>query len=235
MSPSVMSSPKAQDKVSDENLMCCVRDTADLEAYGRLYDRHASRAYRVARSVCGDVQRSEEAVQDGFLAVWRGRSRSRPMSGSGSFRAWSMTLVRRAAIDILRRESADCRPSLRAPQDDAPDVTPGASPEHDVIARDEAATLRETLARLPAAQAEVIGLAFFGELSHSEVAAHLALPLGTVKGRMRLGLEKLRVDLPDNSSAVIENSNRLSSGAVSADASTNWPDISSAASPSGEA
>lgn len=196
-----MLNPEVRDNSTDDDLMCRVKDNADLEAYGCLYDRHASRAYGVARSVCGDVHRSEEAVQDGFLAVWRGRSRFRP--ASGSFGAWSMTLVRHAAIDILRRESR--RPSLCAPQDDTPDVTRGASPEHRAIARDEAASLRDALARLPAAQAEVIGLAFFGELSHSEISEQLALPLGTVKGRMRLGLEKLRVHQPDDSSAVIES------------------------------
>ncbi|MGI9019729.1 MAG: RNA polymerase sigma factor [Solirubrobacterales bacterium] len=123
-------------------------------------DRHSSHAYRVARSVCGDAHRSEEAVQDGFLAVWRGRSRFR--SASGSFQAWSMTLVRYAAIDILRREGADRRPPLSAPRDDAPDQR-SVSPEHRAVAHDEAAALGGALARLPAAQAAAPCLAGFLE------------------------------------------------------------------------
>ncbi len=165
-----------------------VGDTEDVEAFGCLYDRHATRAFRVARSVCGDTHRSEDAVQEGFLSIWRGRAKYRP--GNGSFQAWSMTIVRHAAIDALRHEAADKRPRFSEEEVDASDS--GASPEDQVVAQSEAEALCESLARLPHLQAEVLSLAFFGELSHSEIARQLDLPPGTVKGRIRLGLEKLR-------------------------------------------
>ena len=165
------------------------QDTEDLEAFSCLYDRHATRAYRIARSVCGDNSRSEEAVQEGFLSIWRGRSRFQ--CRSGSFQAWSMTIVRYAAIDVVRHDTAEKRPRLVEEGMEAADSR-GVSPEEQVVAESEAEAVRTTLAQLPEAQAEVISLAFFGELSHSEIAKELDLPPGTVKGRMRLGLEKLR-------------------------------------------
>ena len=95
-----------------------------------------------------------------------------------------MTIVRNRAIDAARRESATHRPRLA-----------DREPSDEVIARSEAEALRLRLSDLPDDQAEVIALAYYGPLSHSEIAARLALPPGTVKGRMRLGLEKLRAQL----------------------------------------
>ena len=177
--------------LSDEDLMHLVQSKDDRQAFAGLYDRYAQRAFGVARSICTTPARAEEAVQEGFLSIWRGRARFNPSLGGGSFKAWSMTIVRCAAIDAVRYDTADSRPKLSAGQ--AERVDPSApSPEDQAIVRHEAEALRATLAELPEAQAEVIGLAFFGELSHSEIAKHLDLPAGTVKGRMRLGLEKLR-------------------------------------------
>ena len=174
---------------TDEELMRRVQDTEDVEAFSSLYDRHATRAYRIARSVCGDSSRSEEAVQEGFLSIWRGRAKFRPVSGS--FQAWSMSIVRYAAIDALRRDRVAKRPRL-VEQGIEPADSRAASPEEQVVAGSEAEAVRASLTQLPEAQAEVITLAFFGDLSHSEIAQALDLPPGTVKGRMRLGLEKLR-------------------------------------------
>ncbi len=163
-----------------------VQDAGDVDAFDRLYTRHATRAYRVARSVCGDTSSSEEAVQEGFLSVWRRRG-SFDAAG-GSFQAWSMTIVRNAAIDGLRRVGA--RPKL-SEEVDTPD-SHAESVLDQVTQRSEGEALRASLTQLPEAQAEVIALAFFGELTHAEIAHELELPPGTVKGRMRLGLEKLR-------------------------------------------
>jgi RNA polymerase sigma-70 factor (ECF subfamily) len=179
----------ARDGASDEQLMRQVQDREDVEAFGYLYDRHAARAYRLARSVCGDRFRSEQAVQEGFLSIWRGRARFRP--ASGSFQAWSMRIVRHAAIDVLRHDAAEKRPRL-VEQAVEPVDSRVRSPEEQVLARSEAEAVHAALARLPEAQAEVITLGFFGELTHTEIAQQLNLPPGTVKGRMRLGLEKLR-------------------------------------------
>ena len=155
----VMTRVEDREGVTDEELMRRVNDMEDVEAFGFLDDRHATRAYRVARSVCGDTHRSEEAVQEGFLSIWRGRARFCPGNGS-SFQAWSMTIVRHAAIDALRYETADKRPRVSAQELDNPD-SGAASPEDQVVAQSEAEALRTSLARLPHPQAEVISLAFF--------------------------------------------------------------------------
>ena len=102
-----------------------------------------------------------------------------------------MTIVRNRAIDAARRESAGHRPRLA---DHAPfcDEAADGSTSDEVIARSEAEALRHRLADLPDAQAQAIALAYFEELSHSEIAARLSLSPGTVKGRIRLGMQKLR-------------------------------------------
>ena len=169
----------------------------DPGAFGELYDRHAGRAWSVARAVCHDANRAEDAVQEGFLAIWRGHGSYR--SERGSVQGWLMAVVRNRAIDVTRRESASHRPPL-AHHDDVGEVPAGASTPDEVIARSEADALRGRLAHLPGAQAQVIALAYYGGLSHAEIAARLSLPSGTVKGRMRLGLQKLRDQLEPVSS-----------------------------------
>ena len=162
----------------------------DPRAFGELYDRYSARAWHVARAVCHDASRAEDAVQEGFLAVWRSHGSYR--SELGSVQGWVMTIVRNRAIDVARRESAGHRPQLRRPSSPSLDAAGDGSPSDEVIARSEADALRDRLAQLPVAQAQVIALAYYGQLSHSEIAARLSLPPGTVKGRMRLGMEKLR-------------------------------------------
>ena len=178
----------------DEALMRRVQ-ADDQDAFGALYDRFGTKAFRVALAVARDRPRAEDIVQEAFLTVWRSRAAYRPERGTVV--GWVMTTVRNRAIDSLRRNSR--HESWRAPGGDL-DIderlaAPG-SVEETVGERDQAARLRLTLARLPAAQRDVIALAYFGELSTSEIARQLSLPLGTVKGRMRLGLDKLRADGP---------------------------------------
>lgn len=186
---------------SDETLMKRVQDD-NVEAFEQLYDRHAVRAFRVARSVCDCTARAEDAVQEGFLSVWRSRTHYRPESGS--FQGWSMKIIRNRAIDAMRSE-ATRRRHLGA--DDSEHLASGRATapralEDHVVARSEGDALRAALLRLPEAQAEVIALAFYGELSHTEIATQLSLPRGTVKGRMRLGLEKLRRQLDRDEAGV---------------------------------
>lgn len=175
----------------DVALMARVQ-AGDTAAFEQLYDRHADRAFWVALAVCHDDGRAEEAVQEGFLAIWRGRANYR--AAAGSFRAWAMKIIHNRAIDSHR--TAACRPPLqRGEVSDDPrstPVDPSRTPAEEAIARSDSQALRASLQRLPEAQAEVIVLAFFGDLTHTEIASQLNLPTGTVKGRMRLGLEKLR-------------------------------------------
>jgi RNA polymerase sigma-70 factor, ECF subfamily len=160
-------------------------------ALGELYDRFSSRAYRTAFSVCHDRDCAQDAVQDAFVSMWFSRMTYQP--ARGPVVRWAMTIVRHRAIYLARRQSATtalCEAPARIEEQPARDDVPA---EFDASA--EARQLARLLARLPPAQREVIRLAFFDGLTHKEIARRLALPPGTVKGRMRLGLTKLRSEL----------------------------------------
>jgi RNA polymerase sigma-70 factor (ECF subfamily) len=176
--------------LSDGDLMAKVSG-GSVESFVDLYDRYRDRAYRVARSVCHDDGRAQEAVQDGFLAVWNGRTNFR--SQQGSVGAWLLTVVRYRAIDVARSNHRHA--SRRASDDQLPTHSAWEDPCETAVMREDAQRVQASLATLPDAQAEVITLAYYGQLTHTEIAAQLGLPRGTVKGRMRLGLQKLRADL----------------------------------------
>lgn len=161
------------------------------DALEELYDRYCVSAYRVAQSVCGDPGHAEEAVQEAFISVWRSAAAYRSQRGTAS--AWLLTVVRHRAIDIARRNGPH---AARRANDDWLDARPAPDDIADqAAAHADAAHLRGLLARLPEAQRRAITLAFYGELSHSEIAARLGLPAGTVKSRIRLGLHKLEADM----------------------------------------
>jgi RNA polymerase sigma-70 factor (ECF subfamily) len=183
--------------VTDEALMLRVQ-REDLAAFAELYGRHSEHALRVAATICRDWGRAEDAAQDGFLSIWRSRADYRPQSGS--FEVWSMGIIRNRAIDSFR--VAGSRPPLQGPDPDRGDeeVDPAVSPLDRVIADAEHARLFASLRRLPDPQAEAIVLSFYGGLSHTEIAVRLGLPTGTVKGRIRNGLQKLRFDWPAGAS-----------------------------------
>jgi len=181
---------KKTTEVSDEVLMGRAQED-DRLAFAQLYDRHSVRALRMTRSICRDVGRAEDAVQEGFLAVWRSRMKFRPESGN--FRSWSMKMIHNRAIDSYR--GAERRQSKTEVLDREIADAKSPQPEAAALAQSQADSLRLALGRLPPAQAEVITLAFYGGLSHSEIATQLAIPPGTIKGRMRLGLQKMRNDI----------------------------------------
>lgn len=176
--------------IGDDQVMAHVK-AGSVAAFGVLYDRYCDRAYRIAWSVCRDDGRAEEAVQEAFGSIWK--TRMNYESQVGKVAPWVLSVVRHRAIDIARsngrhaahRASDDVLHTVRAPDSVADEVVAGAQ------ARD----LLGLLAELPDAQREVITLAFYGHLTHSEIAVHLGLPAGTVKGRMRLGLQRLRGDI----------------------------------------
>jgi len=171
---------------TDRELMTRVQ-ADDEAAFTALYGRLAGRAHAVARSVCFDAVHAEEAVQEGFVSMWRARLTYAPERGD--VHVWAFGIVRNRAIDSVRRQGRHSK--RRDPEYEAErpgDVDVAAT----VIAMDDAARLRAHVAQLPPAQREVIALSFYGELSHAQIAFFLDVPLGTVKGRMRLGLEKLR-------------------------------------------
>jgi RNA polymerase sigma-70 factor, ECF subfamily len=167
----------------------------DPDALGLLYDRYGRLALAVAYRVLGDYHAAEDAVQDAFLAVWRrvdSFDRRR-----GAVRGWLLTIVRNAAVDRRRGRHAHSRQD--APLDDEAFrlATEDEATFAVVASSVEARRVREALAGLPAEQREAIELAYFGGLTHQEIAERTGAALGTVKGRLRLGLHKLRAALAD--------------------------------------
>ncbi|QEC49215.1 RNA polymerase sigma factor [Baekduia soli] len=178
-------------RISDRELMQRIQ-LDDAEAFAVLYDRLAPRALRLARAICVDPDRACDATQDGFVSIWRGRAQYQ--AHTADVPAWVLSIVRHRALDSLRRNARHDR--HRDQLDDAIDVVPSPDDvERTVVADADAQHLRTLLVDLPVAQREVIALAYFGQLSHTEISTLLTLPLGTVKGRMRLGMRRLREHL----------------------------------------
>ena len=173
-------------ELTDETLMLEVQTGGRL-ALGELYDRFADRAYRTAFAVCHDRDCAQDAVQDAFVAMWSSKATYAPARGPVA--AWAMSIVRHRAIYLSRRRALAMRLSENTELSHQPAIDDVVS---DVHTREALARVMEVLAKLPPAQQEVIRLGFFDGFSHGEIARRLALPPGTVKGRMRLGLTKLR-------------------------------------------
>ena len=174
--------------LADEELMELV-DGGEVWAFEVIFDRHASAGYALAYRMCGRRALAEDIVQEAFLSLWR--SGTNYDRARGSVRSWVLSAVHNRAVDALRRAGAKAgrdvsdegiAERLRAPE--ATDV--------EVERREEARQVRGALDELPPDQRQVIELAYFGGLTHSQIADVLDLPPGTVKGRMRLGLTKMR-------------------------------------------
>jgi RNA polymerase sigma-70 factor (ECF subfamily) len=174
--------------LADEELMTRIRDE-DSAAFSVIYDRHSSAAFSLAYRMAGRRNVAEDVVQEAFLSLWRAGGRYDP--SRGSVRTWILGIVHNRAIDALRR--ATVHDSRRASDEGLEERF--AAPERtdaEAARRSEAGEVRAALGTLPNDQLKVIELAYFGGFTHSEIAEILETPLGTVKGRMRLGLEKLR-------------------------------------------
>jgi RNA polymerase sigma-70 factor, ECF subfamily len=160
------------------------RSLATLEV---LYDAHHRQAIGLAYRMLGDLGEAEEVVQEVFLSAWRSSGSYDP--ARGSTHTWILSMVRNRSIDVLRARRR--RPVQPLPETlDPPD--PLDVPSQAVTSVD-AATARRALASLPPEQQQAIQLAYFDGLSHSEIAEQLAAPIGTIKGRIRLGMDRLRV------------------------------------------
>jgi RNA polymerase sigma-70 factor (ECF subfamily) len=187
----------ALNELADEDLMQLVRK-GDDQAFKLVYQRHATVAFSLAYRMTGQRGTAEDVVQEAFLSLWR--SGARYDRARGSVRTWVLGIVHNRAIDALRRSTArdskDMSDDGIAERIEAPERT-----DVEVARRDEAREVRGALETLPAEQSRVIELAFFGGFSQSEIAAMLDTPIGTVKGRMRLGMEKLRAQLSGLSEA----------------------------------
>ena len=182
------------DRLADEDLMPLVAG-ADARAFEVVYDRHAGAAYALAHRICGNAAAADDVCQEAFLAAWR--SAARYDARAGSVRGWLLTIVHHRAIDHVRRVTrmrdrttgdAEAAERVAAPDD----VEAGALVRAD---REAAAGL---LGLLGDDQRRIVELVFYSGYTHSEIAALLDLPLGTVKTRMRLALQKLRSHLQES-------------------------------------
>ena len=170
-------------------------DDKDPAAFEVFYDRHGGAAYSLAHRVVGNRSTAEDVIQDAFLSIWRSSARYDP--ARGSVRSWTLGVVRNRSIDALRRLSGPA-PKLDLDDEAQLEARPSETlTDSEVIRRDAAERVRGALGQLPQEQSQVITLAYFGGFSHSEIASMLGAPLGTIKGRMRLGLEKMRDTLAD--------------------------------------
>ncbi|MDX6634936.1 MAG: hypothetical protein QOF06_1139 [Solirubrobacterales bacterium] len=182
------------ERLADEELMPLV-GRHDPEAFEVLYDRHGGAAYSLAYRIVGDRAAAEEVTQEAFISVWR--SGARFDATRGSVRSWLLSVVRNRAIDFLRSRAGKA-PKLTFDDDAVLEQRPAQErTEDEALQRETAAEIQGALGKLPGEQSKVIELAYFGGFSHSEIARILNLPMGTVKGRMRLGLEKIRGELAE--------------------------------------
>ena len=159
----------------------------EAEGIESLYDRYGRLAYSLAYRVLNDASASEEVVQEAFVALWRNASSFD--ASRGTLRSWLLAIVRNRSIDRLR--GGRSRPTV-APLEDAERWAEVPDAWETVSMELERRQVREALAALPVEQRRTLELAYFGGLTQMEIAKQMEVPLGTVKGRMRIGLEKLR-------------------------------------------
>jgi RNA polymerase sigma-70 factor (ECF subfamily) len=191
--------PLAEDRRSqdaDDAALVAAIAAGDAAALDRLYVRYRRVAFVAAYTVLQEPNATEDVIHDAFLNLWRAANSFRP--SRGSLRGWLLTIVRNAAIDHLRARQ---RAAPAATLDHHEEYTPAHGVQDDlattVAAAADARRLHSALSALPPLQRQAVELAYFGGLSHGEIAAHTGTPLGTVKGRVRLGLRRLRDDLHD--------------------------------------
>ena len=183
--------------LADEEVMQLVQD-GNPRAFELLYDRHGGAAFSLSYRMVGNRVTAEDVTQEAFLSIWR--SRLRYDQTRGSVRTWVLGIVHNRAVDALRRNVV---------HDRRRETMEGVEERHEarertdveVARREEARTIRTALDTLPDEQSKTIELAYFGGYSHSQIADLLSEPVGTVKGRMRLGLDKMRRQLAEGYAA----------------------------------
>ena len=173
--------------LADEDLISLV-EAADAEAFATLYDRHSRAAFSLAYRMMGERQASEDLTQDAFLKVWRSAKSYR--AERGSVRTWILSIVHNRGIDQIRSQA-----SRRRTQDKIEASAPRSQPSEafaETLRNSQRDQVRQALNTLPPEQLKILELAYFSGYTHVEISDLLRLPLGTVKGRMRLGLKKIR-------------------------------------------
>jgi RNA polymerase sigma-70 factor, ECF subfamily len=173
--------------LADENLISFV-GKGDAEAFTTLYDRHSHAAFSLAYRVMGERQAAEDLVQDTFLKLWRSATSYRPERGS--VRTWLLSIVRNRGIDQIRSQA-----SRRRTQETFEASAPRSQPSEafaETLRNSQRNQVREALDTLPPEQLKILELAYFSGYTHVLISELVDVPLGTMKGRMRLGLKKMR-------------------------------------------
>lgn len=180
---------KEQD-LDDEGLILAICEGEEW-AMDILYQRYSKYAYSLAYRIVHDSTIAEDIVQDAFLSIWRKAASYQEQQGS--VRSWLQAIVHHRAIDKVRASAhrdAQWTPLQTENEQDPPSEQPEVWEE--VWLHERASLIRSVLALLPPEQRQVIELAYFGGYTHAEIAEGWNIPLGTVKGRMRLGLQKMK-------------------------------------------
>ncbi|MGA9278989.1 sigma-70 family RNA polymerase sigma factor [Ilumatobacter sp.] len=162
----------------------------DRRAFAQIYDEIAPLVFGVVKRVLRDPAMSEEVTQEVFVEIWTSIAKFDPARASLS--TWSVTIARRRAVDRVRREQSQRnRIEALGHQRDDSDI----AVDDEVVANSEAARVQHAVESLPDDQREIIQLAFIDGCAHGAIADRLGIPLGTVKGRVRGGLKRLRTQL----------------------------------------
>ena len=162
--------------------------SGDVGALDDLYEHYGAMSFSIAYRITRDSAAAEDVVQEAFLGAWRNAARY--VGGRGTVRTWLLSIVHHRAIDAVRRR----RPTTELPEIEArlPDSLTVPDVWAEVAVGLDRAAVQEALTRISPVQREAIELAYFGGLTQTEIAERTGVPLGTVKGRLRLGLEGLR-------------------------------------------
>jgi RNA polymerase sigma-70 factor, ECF subfamily len=189
-SPGVANRGRSYLLLADADLIS-LAENDDPEAFVTLYDRHSRSAFSLAYRMMGDSQAAEDLIQEVFLKIWRAAGSYR--AERGSVRTWILSMVRNRGIDQLRSTA-----SRRRTQEKIEASAPRFQPS-EVFAETWRNSRRDQILQamkaLPPAQSKILELSYFSGYTHVEIAGLLNIPLGTVKGRLRLGLEKMRGSL----------------------------------------
>ncbi len=183
--------------LADEDLISLV-EGGDAEAFAVLYDRHGRPAYSLAYRMMGEKQAAEELAQNAFIKVWRRAGSYR--AERASVRTWILSIVHNRGIDQLRSHASRRRLQEKIEASAASSQPSEAFAE--TWRNTQSEQVREALSTLPKEQLKILELAYFSGYTHVEIAELLGVPLGTVKGRMRAGLKKMRAYFGSQSVAV---------------------------------
>jgi RNA polymerase sigma-70 factor (ECF subfamily) len=182
-------------RLSDETLLILITRSQE-NALSELYDRYGRLVFSVALNTLSDPIRAEEVTQDVFERVWEKAFTF--SAGQGRVVTWLSSIARHRSIDLFRHYRSQHEDQLIAWQEaEMADLPDGQNVEREVDLAERTQRIRWAVAQLPADQKQALGMAFFQGMSHPEIASALGEPLGTVKTRIRLGMQKLRLMLQD--------------------------------------